>query len=81
MDEKRTLRRRRVLKTGRIILAGHRSELDCAVHDLTEDGASLEVASPIGIPDRFDLMVGDERTPRPCHVRWRSARRIGVDFD
>jgi hypothetical protein len=55
--------------------------LDCAVHDLTEDGASLEVASPIGIPDRFDLMVGDERTPRPCHVAWRSARRIGVDFD
>jgi PilZ domain-containing protein len=80
MGEKRATPRVRILKGGSIIF-GTASTVDCVVRNLSEAGACLEVASPVGIPDDFNLQIKPETTKRDCHVVWRSANRIGVYFN
>ncbi len=79
MIEKRANPRVRTLKGGSIIF-GAAAKVDCVVRNLSETGACLEVASPVGIPDDFTLQIKPEPTKRNCHVAWRSANRIGVSF-
>ena len=43
-------------------------------------GACLEVASQVGIPDDFMLVIEHDRLNQPCHVIWRTATRLGVEF-
>lgn len=54
--------------------------VDCIIRNLSESGASLEIASPVVIPDDFILMIKPESLKRRCRVAWRSANRIGVQF-
>jgi len=79
MNEKRGIQRRRALKAGTIRI-DDKSTIDCVVRDLSNEGASLEIENPIGIPDRFTLVTKANREQRACHVIWWSARRIGVRF-
>jgi hypothetical protein len=44
-------------------------------------GASLEVVSPLDIPDRLTLFIQGEHLKRRCHVVWRKEKRIGGAFD
>jgi hypothetical protein len=78
-QERRNLARHRALKRARIIFKGHRATIDCTVSNLSDLGACLTVASPIGIPDTFDLMI-DHVSVRDCRVTWRKATQIGVEF-
>jgi hypothetical protein len=73
----RSNERHQVLKTGTISFEN--SKIDCAVHDLSQGGANLEVDSQVGIPDAFDLLIADTGKQR-CHVVWRKEARIGVAF-
>jgi len=79
MNEKRGIQRRRALKAGTIRI-DDKSTIDCVVRDLSNEGASLEIENPIGIPDRFILVTKGDREHRSCRVTWWSARRIGVRF-
>jgi hypothetical protein len=74
---KRSNERHQVLMSGTISFQD--SKLDCAVHDLSLAGASIEVDSQTGIPDSFDLLLADTGKRR-CRVVWRKAERIGVAF-
>jgi hypothetical protein len=56
------------------------TSLDCIVRNMSEGGAALEIASPIGIPDEFALYFKPDMVKRNCHVTWRKAERIGVRF-
>jgi PilZ domain len=78
MTENRASPRVRTLKGASIVFGG--STVDCVVRNLSETGACLEVASPVGIPDDFTLQIKSEPTKRDCHVVWRSANRIGAYF-
>jgi hypothetical protein len=78
MDEKRTLARQRVLKAGTIEFGG--GAIDCTVRNVSASGASLDVVSPVGIPERFTLVVPPDELRRPCRVVWRNVTRIGVSF-
>jgi hypothetical protein len=80
MNERRATTRQRTLKTG-MISFDRAAGIDCTIRNISDTGAALDVASPIGIPDHFVLVIGKENLKRPCHVAWRSARRIGVRFD
>jgi hypothetical protein len=71
--------RRRVLKGARIAFNDHATTMDCVVRNLSDRGACLNVESPIGIPDSFDLLV-DDASVRHCRVTWRRATQIGVAF-
>lgn len=79
MEEHRTTPRRRLLKTGRISFGG--GAIDCTVRNFSETGAALEVSSPVGIPDRFTLVIEADQRHLPCRVIWRKEKRIGVHFE
>jgi hypothetical protein len=80
VDEKRKLPRHRTLKAGRISFSGGSSSIDCRVRNASVSGACLEVASQIGIPDEFVLVIDVDHVTQPCHVVWRTATRMGVAF-
>ena len=79
MEERRKVLRRRTLKAGSINF-NRAGGIDCQVRNLSPAGACLEVASQVGIPDDFVLVVASDRLKQSCHVIWRTATRIGVEF-
>jgi hypothetical protein len=79
-DEHRTASRRRLLKAGRISFGGG-AAIDCTIRNLSETGAALEVTSPVGIPERFTLVIEADHSHLPCRVVWRKEKRIGVHFE
>jgi hypothetical protein len=79
MDERRKSARHRTLKAGSISF-NRAAGIDCRVRNLSPVGACLEVASQVGIPDDFVLVVSAEHLKLACHVIWRTATRIGVAF-
>jgi PilZ domain len=79
MEERRGNQRHRTLKAGTISFGG--GAIDCTVRNLSEKGAALDVVSPLGIPDRFILVIESDRLQLPCRVVWRKEKRIGVQFD
>jgi hypothetical protein len=68
-----------VLKTAQIQL-DKLSSINCAVRNISGGGACIEVASPLGIPDSFTLVVESEALNRQCVVAWRTTNRLGVAF-
>ena len=78
MEDKRRLRRTRVLKAGTISFGG--SAISCTVRNLTESGAMLDVVSPIGVPTEFTLVISSDDIHRECRIAWTKEQRIGVSF-
>ncbi|MGE5365767.1 MAG: PilZ domain-containing protein [Betaproteobacteria bacterium] len=56
-DERRASPRQRRLNAAKIVFNNNASVIDCIVRDLSPQGARLIVASPVGIPERFDLRI------------------------
>lgn len=77
--DKRQSPRHRVLKAATIEFGG--AGIDCTVRNLSAHGAALDVASPVGIPATFDLVITADHLRRRCRVVWRKEKRIGVAFD
>lgn len=77
--EKRAAPRNRVLKAGTIEFNG--GAIDCMVRNRSDAGAALDVTSPLGIPERFTLVIPVDRARIPCRIVWRKEKRIGVAFD
>jgi hypothetical protein len=80
MIEKRTVPRHRVLKRGSLAFNGG-GAMDCIVRNLSQTGARIEIASPVGVPEVFTLVIETDHFKRRCHAIWSSERRIGVAFD
>ncbi|MFL9826875.1 PilZ domain-containing protein [Rhodoplanes sp. SY1] len=80
MEERRKANRLRVLKTGRIATSDKAPKIECAVRNLSDAGACLQVHSgTFGIPREFELvMEGGQR--QACRVIWRTENRLGVSF-
>jgi hypothetical protein len=68
-----------MLKAATISFGG--GAIDCTLRNLSDTGAALEVISPVGIPDRFTLVVDADRSKLPCRIVWRKEKRIGVRFE
>jgi len=79
MKERRRVGRTRVQKMARLIF-NERAIVDCTVHDLTARGAWLQVSDPRQLPETFELSFDSFRSVRRCHVRWRTADKVGVSF-
>jgi hypothetical protein len=73
--------RRKVLKAAKISFHNGGASTDCTVRNMSHTGACLLVASPIGIPDTFDLVIEADQSVTHCRVEWRSATKIGVSFN
>ena len=78
-QDRRQAKRKRVLKGARILIPALGISVDCAVRDLSEDGACLILTAPVGVTDSFELALYDG-TIRQCTVVWRTSRRLGVSF-
>jgi len=78
LESNRVAPRHRVLKAGSIEFNG--GTIDCVVRNVSDTGAALEVASPLGIPHAFNLVISGNRGVHRCEVKWRTESRIGVAF-
>jgi len=78
LENNRAAPRQRVLKSGVIEFNG--GTIDCVVRNLSQTGAALEVATPVGIPAEFNLLMSGDRAHQHCKVVWRKDKRIGVRF-
>lgn len=78
IEDKRKLRRTRVLKAAMISFGG--SAISCTVRNLTKSGAMLDVASPLGVPREFALVISSDDIRHECRIVWIKEQRIGVSF-
>jgi hypothetical protein len=78
IDDRRGRARRRIIKGAQIAL-NRGAVLDCTIRDISATSARLKIASPVGIPDTFDLIIPGEAA-RPCRVVRRKPDQIGVEF-
>jgi hypothetical protein len=79
MSENRVAPRRRLLKTGFIIISAKAPKIECAVRNISGTGSALQVSTTVGIPHIFDLVVDGLR--RRCRSQWRTDTKIGVLFE
>lgn len=70
--------RRRTLFSGKIIFNQQSSVFNCIVRNISDAGACLEIDSPVGIPDQFELLVEGAGIKADYRVIWRRGKRIGV---
>jgi hypothetical protein len=77
MDERRKIPRRRILKSGKILLG--RREVQCTVRNLSAIGACLVVQTTIGIPANFEFVMPGQES-KSCKVMWRDDTRLGIHF-
>jgi len=81
-EEKRSQRRRRVLKDGRVLLPGSRVTYDCAIRDLSETGGKIRLQiDSINLPDDFELVFVSESLAYPVRLKWQRGREAGVSFN
>jgi hypothetical protein len=80
MQERRHSPRFRTLRAGKILFNNKRSVIDCMVRNLSRNGACLMVASIVGIPPAFELLLEGELASRPCNMVWHVANKIGIEF-
>ncbi len=80
MEERRTTQRQRTLLGGKIVFNSGRSAIDCRVRNLSDQGGCLDVQTPLGIPNKFYLIVGDDDDLRPCEVEWRSGEEQDAEL-
>jgi hypothetical protein len=76
LENNRAALRHRVLKSGSIEFNG--GVIDCLIWNVSETGAALEGASPLGVPETFKLMIAGDHTSYSCKVAGRTDKRIGV---
>jgi hypothetical protein len=76
MDRRRPPRRR-VLKSGKILLGTH--PIPCTDRDISEIGACLKVQTTTGIPAVFDFLIAEDAA-RTCKTIWCTDTLIGVMF-
>jgi PilZ domain len=79
MEERRRVQRHRTLKGG-VINFNRAAGIECRVRNLSPSGACLEVASQVGIPAEFVLVIAHDKLRQQCQVVWRNATRLGVEF-
>jgi hypothetical protein len=79
--DKRKARRHRMRVDARLALDS--GELcDCALSDVSDRGARINVHDAETIPDNFLLLLaGNGAARRKCRVIWRKPQQVGVKFE
>ena len=79
MQERRRFPRTRCFKGAKIIAAGY-AVVSCIVRNVSAEGAKLQLAGIVGLPDEFDLCFDSGRRVRQCKVMWRTTSDAGIWF-
>ena len=76
-DCRRTQARRRVLLTGKIV-QDDGAVRDCAIRNLSEQGAQVRVGDTHWLPDEFYLIEVRSGSAHRAEVSWRSSSLAGL---
>ena len=71
----------RTFLAGKLIFNFGGSSIDCIIRRLSDQGATLELASAVGVPEHFQLLIPSEGKQRPCTRVWQSDRQLGLKFE
>jgi hypothetical protein len=63
------------LKAAKIEFGG--GVIDCSIRNISDIVASLEVGAPVGIPERFTLIVTADKQRFACRVVHLKEKRLG----
>lgn len=80
MDEQRAHQRIRSYLKGEIVHSGGRIRLECTVRDISPEGARIQVARDIALPDPFELHIPQRGMAEKSHIVWRQGDETGVHF-
>jgi hypothetical protein len=72
--------RRRVLRSGRIIINDRRSTIDCTIRSSGVDGAGIVVANASLIPQRFQLSIDADGFEATCRIISQRRNQIEVSL-
>jgi hypothetical protein len=64
-----------------ILIEGAKSPCPCAIADISETGARIQLETDCELPERFMLLLtkgGEAR--RHCRLVWRDGLFVGVEF-
>lgn len=79
--DKRKSRRRQIRYTAWMALSAE-AQLACALSDISETGARIDIDDSEKVPDRFELwLAANGSARRICNVVWRTPTQIGVRFE
>jgi PilZ domain len=78
MEERRLSPRRQTFKPGHIVRSGNGAVIECAVRNVSDGGACLQISVVHDLSTDFTLVTGDAR--RPGRVVWRTKDQSGIAF-
>jgi hypothetical protein len=79
MQERRLCPRRRVFKSASVVRSGNRAAIECAVRNLSDAGACLEISVVHDLSTDFALVMG--ASSRSGRVVWRTRDRPGISYE
>jgi hypothetical protein len=77
VEERRNADRIGKVATGEILFGS--AVIECAILDVSDRGARLELSTPKELPSDFVLKL-TEGNRRQCKVVWRDENRVGIEF-
>lgn len=80
MDEHRAHQRIRSYLKGEIVHSGGKIRIECTVRDLSPEGARIQVAHDLTLPDPFELHIPLRGMAEKSHIVWRHGDETGVHF-
>ena len=78
--DRRASPRREVRKDGKIIFVDQPFFIECAIRNMSEDGALLTMLVNFPLPKEIMLWEEKSGTIYECDVRWRRENLVGVRF-
>lgn len=80
MQDRRKEQRGRTFLGSAVAFNNRCSTVDCSVRNLSENGARLEFAHAVLIPNEFDVMIRQKGSIRRARLVWRRELAAGVAF-
>ena len=80
MNEQRSGRRATVTSAASLFFGGQRRVLDCAVRDISEQGARIALDQIYALPKDFLLSFDNFSTATNCRFVWMQGNFVGVKF-
>jgi hypothetical protein len=78
MQERRLCPRRRVFKSGSVVRSGNGAAIECAVRNVSDAGACLQISVVYNLSTDFTFVMGEAR--RSSRVVWRTKDRSGIAY-
>jgi hypothetical protein len=76
----RHTKRKRTLKTGKIVYNNKMCVIDCQIRDMSESGCRVRITNTVGIPRRVELIVPMDSKQRECEVVWKTRSELGIRY-